>query len=275
MYFASMGSVSTGVQFFNHLFRSKRWSAFHSPFLFDLFTYCCDERNGSTTFKQIEKQRKALIASEEMISRKDFGAGSVLLDNAATGSISAIAKNALSMPFQCRFLFRLAAFMKPGHILEFGTSLGISTSYLSSGAPYALIHTVEGDPEIAKRAAIVFNELGLKNIELHTTSFDQYIFKTASGKETPDLLFLDGHHTAYALLSYFTSLKERLHPNTIIVVDDIHWSKDMNSGWKKLIALPEVTQSVNCFHFGLLFFRPDFLNRENHEIYLPLRMMVK
>ena len=49
----------------------------------------------------------------------------------------------------------------------------------------------------------------------------------------------------------------------------------MSDEWKKITALPEVTQSVDCFHFGLLFFKKDFLNRENHCIRLPLMGLLR
>jgi hypothetical protein len=48
----------------------------------------------------------------------------------------------------------------------------------------------------------------------------------------------------------------------------------MTRGWHELINYPEVTQSVDCFHFGLIFFRNDFIGQENHKIRLPIKMML-
>jgi hypothetical protein len=86
-----------------------------------------------------------------------------------------------------------------------------------------------------------------------------------------DLIFLDGNHRSEALLQYYRSLRPYIHEHTILVIDDIHWSKDMHDGWSQLTGLPEITQSVDCYHFGLLFFRTDFINKENHLIRLPLK----
>lgn len=273
-FLCSMGKMYTAFQFLKHLRLARRWDAFHSPYLFDLFTACCDESKESPAFQKIEFRRRALLSSKEQILRLDYGAGSVSEQKNQVSPVAQIAKNALSRPFQCRFLFRLVEFLKPRRTLEFGTSLGISTAYMSAGCSTSAIDTVEGDPEVAKIASVTFNQLGCKNITLYPSRFQDYIDRKLDQKEKIDLFFLDGHHTAKALLHYYNALKPRIHSNTIIVVDDIYWSKDMNGGWFELINYPEVTQSVDCFHFGLIFLNNDFIGKENHKIRLPIKMML-
>jgi predicted O-methyltransferase YrrM len=269
-----MGKAYTTVRFLAHLWRAKRWDAFHSPYLFDLFTTCCDEGRQSPAFQKIEQRRSALLSSNMQIPRMDYGAGSLAGHKQKTAEISGVAANALSRPFQCRFLFRLVGHLQPHRILEFGTSLGITAAYMAAGWPESGIDTVEGDPEIAKIAEDTFAGLGYKTISQYPILFGEYINTQLHQKETIDLLFLDGHHTSAALLHYYDALKPKLHKNTVIIVDDIYWSGDMTSGWNTLIQYPEVTQSVDCFHFGLIFFRDDFIGRENHRIRLPLKMML-
>lgn len=169
---------------------------------------------------------------------------------------------------------RLAAFSNSIHILELGTSLGISTAYYAIGAPEARVDTVEGDPEVATKAVELLNSLHLKNVTVHCETFDDFISKYNPSTGKIDLLFLDGDHRMESTLQYYQGFRKHLHPGTIVIVDDIYWSKEMTACWEKLITHPEVTQSVNCFHFGLLFYNHDFLNKENHEIHLPLRMLV-
>ena len=268
-----MGFMYTSLSFIRHLLRAKRWDAFHSPWLFELFTFCCDEKLTSPQFEKIEKRRKSLQTSDNVINRIDYGAGSTAIASQRT-TIGQIARNALSHPFQCRFLYRLANFHNPQHILEFGTSLGISTAYLSTGCVTTSIDTVEGDPQIAELAKQTFDAVGCHNISLCSMTFQEYIDHYLSGKGLIDIVFLDGHHTSRALLQYYQLLKHQFHPNTILVVDDIYWSEDMNNGWQELIHYPEVTQSVDCFHFGLVFFNDEFIGRENHKIRLPVKMML-
>ncbi len=266
-----MGKTYTSIQFMMHLFRARRWDAFHSPYLFDLFTYCCDENNGSPKFERIEQHRNYLLTSCEQIARLDYGAGSVA---GQAMQVSGLARNALSQPFQCRFLFRLVNFLKPQSVLELGTSFGISTAYLSAGSISSEIDTVEGDPEIAAFAEKTFEALDCQNISLYVTRFQDYIDLHLTEKGTIDLLFIDGHHTGQALLHYYDAIKHTFHSDTVLVVDDIYWSEDMQAGWNELISYPEVTQSVDCFHFGLIFFSNNFIGLENHKIRLPIRMML-
>jgi predicted O-methyltransferase YrrM len=269
-----MGKAYTTLRFLAHLRQAKRWDAFHSPYLFNLFTTCCDEHRQSPAFQKIEQRRSVLLSSKTQIRRKDYGAGSPAGHKNETSKISEIAANALSRPFQCRFLFRLVEYLKPLRLLEFGTSLGISTAYMAAGWPECRIDTVEGDPEVANLAEDTFSVLACNNITLHPHIFDEYIRRNRHQKEVIDVLFLDGHHTSTALLHYYDELKPILCANTVIVVDDIYWSKDMTSGWNTLIRYPEVTQSVDCFHFGLIFFRDDFIGGEHHRVRLPLKMML-
>ncbi len=269
-----MSKWYTITKFLTHLSQSRRWDAFHSPFLFDLFTFCCDEKKRSPVFEIIESSRQALLSSKDVVSRVDYGAGSKARVDPLNVPVAQIAGQALSHPFQCRFLFRLATFLNPTLILEFGTSLGISTAYLAAGAPGAAIQSVEGDPMISKLAREFFDKLGFVNIELYNETFQNFIETNLGSTEKIDLLFLDGHHIAKALLHYYNLLKSKTHAETIIVVDDIYWSKDMNAGWNELIQYPEVTQSVDCFHFGLIFFKNDFMGKEHHKIRLPLRMLL-
>jgi predicted O-methyltransferase YrrM len=269
-----MSRTYTTFQFIAHYFRSRRWDAFHSPFLFSLLTHCCDETITDPGFEVIEQLRTKLIYADDSIVRKDFGKGSLFMEKGNTVPVAAIARHALSLPFQCRFLYRLTSFLKPQRIVEFGTSLGISAAYLAIGAPKGDVVTIEGDPEVAARAAAVFKSMALDNISLHASTFEDYISSLQFDSPKIDLLFLDGHHTASAVMSYYTSLKHYLHAESVVVVDDIYWSPDMQEGWKKMVNLPEVSQSIDCFHFGLLFFKPDFLNKENHVIRLPLKMVL-
>jgi predicted O-methyltransferase YrrM len=185
--------------------------------------------------------------------------------------ISTIAKSSLSLPFQCRFLYRLIKLIHPELVLEFGTSLGIATGYIALGNPSCQVLTVEGDPHLVSRGEQVFHHLDIRNVSVFNATFEDFIRMKLAEFGTIDFIFLDGNHHAAALLDYYNALKKHISQKTIIMIDDIYWSKDMQEGWTELISLPEVTQSVDCFRFGLLFFNPDFIAKENHLIRLPFK----
>ena len=265
-----MKPVAATFQYLKHRFKAKRWDSFHSPYLFHLFITCCDEKNNSPLFEKIERERNRFKDSDESIERVDYGAGSVFSTVGKQQKIANIARHALSNPFQCRFLSRLVKYTQAKTVLEFGTSLGISGAYLATGNPEAHVITVEGDPALVIRSRKVFETLALINIQILEGTFESFI-STTNDLTPVDILFLDGNHQSKALLEYYHSLKHLYKPETVIVVDDIYWSEDMKNGWNELIALQEVTQSVDCYHFGLLFFNQGFLQKENHVVKLPLR----
>ena len=256
--------------FIRHWRKSKKWNAFHSPYLFQLFTACIGPTPGHLNPDRIERIRKRFIESEEMFQRSDYGAGSSFSEKTNFQKISTIARYALSPPAKCRFLANLAHFIQANNILELGTSLGISASYLAMACPQANVITIEGDPVIADKAIQVFAELELTNVRLINQRFDQF-FQASEGLSKIDLCYIDGHHTSVALLQQLNWLEPFIHERSIIVVDDIHWSEDMSAGWLTLTNRPGIRQSIDCFSFGMLFFNPNFLNKENHQVRLPLR----
>ena len=269
-----MGKSYTTLKFFEHYLQSKRWDAFHSPFLFSLFTACCNEKHREQDFYDIEALRRKLKSSREVISPVDLGAGSFRSGQTHKKTIGKIARDALSYSFQGRFLYRMAQFVQPSRMVELGTSLGITTAYMALGAKNAVIDSVEGDPAIASKASEVFKELGINNVTIHQEPFSQFLERGFASTPEPGIIFIDGHHTGAAVQSYYLSILPFVHERTILVIDDIYWWADMQQGWQTLKDRPEVTQSVDCFHFGLLFFSSDFKCREHHITRLPLRMQL-
>ncbi|MDQ3018194.1 MAG: hypothetical protein M3R25_15895, partial [Bacteroidota bacterium] len=114
-----MVKTYTGISFLRHLLQSTGWSRFHSPYLFQLFQYCCDEKNTMPEFEMIEEKRRQLRASNDVIVRRDYGAGSLQI-RGSKQRVSSIASHALSLQFQCRFMARLAKFTTPDRVLELG-----------------------------------------------------------------------------------------------------------------------------------------------------------
>ena len=43
----------------------------------------------------------------------------------------------------------------------------------------------------------------------------------------------------------------------MVILDDIHWSKEMNQAWKTIKARPEISISIDLFEAGVLFFKRD------------------
>lgn len=268
-----LNKIHSGLKFIGHHCSAKRWDAFHSPNLYHLFSYACNEQIKFPFFRTIEEKRSLFLRSDKLIHRTDYGAGTTGKTRSDL-SISDIAKSSLSLPFQCRFMARLTHYNGSNNIVELGTSLGITSAYLASSTSGKVI-TVEGDPIIAQTAEELFRSLGLSNAHVINARFEDFFTGKTVTIDPVDLLFIDGNHKADKVRFYFESFLSTYHQDTIVVVDDIHWSDDMYKGWKELIGHTAVTQSVDCFHFGLLFFNHSFLEKEHHTIRLPLKSLFK
>ncbi|HJW31635.1 MAG TPA: hypothetical protein VJ508_20580, partial [Saprospiraceae bacterium] len=77
-YLVRMSASYTVRQFAAHLLRSHGWSSFHSPYLFDLFSYCCDDHIQFNAFRPIEEIRMEWLLNKSAIQLQDHGAGSRL-----------------------------------------------------------------------------------------------------------------------------------------------------------------------------------------------------
>lgn len=139
-------------------------------------------------------------------------------------------------PVEARFLFHLVRTLKPDHVIEMGTCVGISGSYVASAMDLngkGHLWTLEGSPETAKIAKATFAELGVTNrITLTLGPFRDTLAPVSADRKI-DLAFIDGHHEGPATLRYFETIKPRLSKGAVVWFDDIDWP-GMVSAWATL-----------------------------------------
>jgi len=185
---------------------------------------------------------------------KDLGAGSKVLKSKSR-KISDISKKVGISNKKARLLYRLVNFFQPKSILELGTSLGISTYAMSLGNPNSKIITIEGCPETAAVAKEQFEFNHLNNINLIVNSFDKELNNLKHQKF--DLIYIDGNHQKEPTLSYFETLIGTLNNDSVMILDDIHWSKGMTEAWDTIKQNPKVTLTIDVFYWGIVFFRKE------------------
>lgn len=172
--------------------------------------------------------------------------------------MSEIAERSSKDKKYCELLFRLAYHFKPTTILEFGTSLGISTAYLASASPNAKVITIEGCRNTASEAKNNFQTLGLQNIETIAGDFDTELSAVGSRQSAIiDFIFFDGNHKKEPTLKYFSQCLESIHNNSVFIFDDIHWSDEMEEAWEEIKSHPKVSVTIDLFFLGLVFFRKE------------------
>lgn len=259
-----MGRLADSISsYIRHRFSVQSKFSLHSPFIYAFWAGVLKDSSGYPAFTEAENIRKELLKDKRTIHRLDFGAAQK--DHSpltADVTIADLARRSLVSSSKGEFLFKLARFCKPENILEFGTSLGLSSVYLSSAVPEAKIITMEGCPETASIAASVFAKAGLKNIHTVKGRFEEILAGVLERMPQIDFVFFDGNHRQQPTLDYFEAVLPHLHPHSVAVFDDIHWSAGMETAWKNIIAKPEVKVSIDLFHLGVLFFREE-LSKED------------
>lgn len=122
------------------------------------------------------------------------------------------------------FLYGLTRMILPQRILETGTNIGISTSYMALACEhngFGIIDTIEHDHTVASRAQEKFDKLGFSNIiNIHRQSIETF---NVTGQY--DLLWLDSELS----LRYGELLRfwPNIAPGGIICIHDL-WCLDFD-----------------------------------------------
>jgi predicted O-methyltransferase YrrM len=149
----------------------------------------------------------------------------------------------------------LAVNQQAKNIIELGTCLGITTSYLAKSTPSAEILTIEGCPETAAVAYQNFTALNLSNVELQVGNFNELLPKAIANAAELDFVYVDGNHTKQATLNYFNWCLPKIHENSLLIFDDIYWSEGMKEAWEEIKNHPDVTVTIDLFWIGLVYFK--------------------
>lgn len=240
--------------YLKHRLTAKTRHGTHSPFVYKLADEVIYDFSNKSEYKNIEAQRKKLFNDDSEITVTDLGAGSHLNKNRVK-KVSQIAKNALKSPRLAQLIYRLAENTKPKTAIELGTCLGITSAYLAKANPQAQIITIEGCPETAGVAGNNFKDLDLNNIELHVGNFDLLLPDIIAKQPTLDFVYIDGNHRKDATLNYFKWCLPKVTEDSLLIFDDIYWSKGMKEAWNEIKNHPDVTVTVDLFWIGLVYFK--------------------
>lgn len=242
------------IAYIRHRLKAKTRHGLHSPFVYHLVDKVIYDFSPKEAYNDIEQLRSELLHDNRIIRITDLGAGSHFNNNKKK-QVKQLAKNALKPARLAQLIHRLANEFKPRNIVELGTCLGITTAYLAKAVPSAKVTSIEGCPETAMVAKENLEKLHIQNTNILTGSFDQVLPGFIAGEKILDLVFVDGNHRKEATLSYFNRCLPALHEGSVMIFDDIYWSKDMEEAWEEIKAHPQVTVSVDLFWIGLVFFR--------------------
>ena len=134
-----------------------------------------------------------------------------------------------------KLIYRLITHYKSENILEIGDSEQLNKTFLSNiqlKANLYLYYTKTGEMSAIKTQ---------NNIQ--PESFDFVFFNMQNNDELTLNKFMN-------CLNYF-------HNNSVVVINNIHQSKEMEEVWRKIMTQKEVTISIDLFFIGLVFFRKE------------------
>lgn len=228
----------------------------HSPFVFDFITKVLNDDRHFYAYESIENLRLLLLTDEKQLVIEDFGAGS-RVKKTNLRSVKDIARSSLKPKKFGQLLFRIVDRYSPSTILELGTSLGVTTAYLASAKSASVVVTMEGSKAVAEVAKNNFCNLNLPNIRLVEGNFDETLPATVKETGKVDLAFIDGNHRYEPTVRYYRQLLPAVHEHSVLIFDDIHWSKEMEQAWDEICKDPAVMLSIDLFFIGLVFFRKE------------------
>jgi predicted O-methyltransferase YrrM len=241
--------------YLQHLLKAQtvRGHGVHSPFVYELVTEVLPDQQ-SPEFGKIESLRNQMLLDMETVVVHDLGAGSRVLQSPER-KIRDIARHSLKNARMGRLLYRLARHSESAHLLELGTSLGITSAYLAATGKE--VTTIEGCPNISARAQQNLNALGLSHVSLFTGNFDDRLPEVLDAHPECRYVFVDGNHSYEATMRYFHLLCDKLTNHSVIIFDDIYWSKGMLRAWKEIINHPKSRVTIDLFHLGLVYFKNE------------------
>lgn len=242
-----------------------RGHGIHSPFVFEFVTKVLNDQQAYPAYATVESLRSVLKKDERVLPVLDLGAGSGK-KTSGERKVADIARHAAKPKKLGQLLYRMVQYYQPSSIIELGTSLGITTAYLAKAHPNGSLTTIEGSPVIAETAAANFRNLGLDKIQLVTGNFDDRLPEVLATVPSVDFAFVDGNHRQEPTYRYFLQLLEKVKPDSILVFDDIHWSREMEAAWQQIREHPAVRCTIDLFFIGIVLFRQEFHEKQHFTI---------
>ena len=260
------------------LYRAKSWlrhqltawntggEGVHSPYLFEWVRMVMMDKNAYYIWGEIERCREKMLRDERVLRFVDFGSGAKEKGEVRERRVRELAKNSLASKRYAQVLSRLVNWLgetqeeKKGlKIVELGTSLGITTAYLAAMDSRNTMVTYEGCEDVANVARENWNRLNISNISCVIGEIN--IERLAQDIEQLDVAFIDANHTYASTCQYFDVLAGKVHEKSVIVVDDIHHSAEMERAWKEICSDERVTSTIDLYQMGLVFFDKHYWKR--------------
>ncbi|MBS1647797.1 MAG: class I SAM-dependent methyltransferase [Bacteroidetes bacterium] len=253
-------SLYSFFKYISYYSKSCNAHGIHSPFVYKLYTEVIVPQGSYYAFNTLDAVKKQALKSTQQIEVLDLGAGSKKMGKRRR--VQDIAKHSVIQKKYGELLFRLVHYLRPQHVLELGTSLGISAMYMAMASKKTPITSVEACPNTFLFAQSMMTQNKQNNVSLVNASFDAFFQNLKSGVYF-DFVFIDGNHTYEATMRYFYFLLKTAKEQSVFVFDDIYWTPGMAKAWQEIKSHPMVTLSLDLYKVGIVFFRSEQKQKEH------------
>jgi predicted O-methyltransferase YrrM len=248
------------LKYIQYQTKAQNLHGLHSPFVYELTEQVIYNEMQYYCYDKIEGIRQNLLNDKRTCACIELGAGSYA-NKKQVKAVKQIASTALKSAKYSQLLFRLSNYFQPKTILEIGTSLGVTTSYMASASRNSLVITLEGCEDVLEIAKQNFDDLKLNNVKSVLGNFNETLPKILSQEQNLDFVFFDGNHKYEPTIRYFNWCKEKAAAESVFVFDDIYWSKEMGKAWEEIKNHPDVMISLDLYYLGIVFFKKQLVKQ--------------
>lgn len=241
--------------------RHKGGHGIHSPFVYDFIVGVFRNKQIPHELERIEEIRSTLRQSDEFIWVDDLGSGHLNRDPERK-SVSRITRTAATRRKYGRLLYKISRYAKPTKVLELGTSLGFGSMYLGMANQQSEMVTIDGCKACSGIAERNFKALEFNHIRVMNGAFQHILPQVLKELNWIDLVYFDGDHSKAPLLHYFETALSYIRNDTIFIIDDIHWSIEMEKAWESIKKHPRVKVTLDLFQLGIVFFRKELQKQD-------------
>ncbi len=197
------------------------------------------------------KFRRQLARSTQPVATHTLGAPSQN-GRGSERTVGQLVRGGSTSPVHQRLLELLIEKFGCRVVFELGTSIGLTTLYLSRPKK-SQVYTFEGNEELLEIAKKHFELFNRSNIRPVAGNIDATLPDMLAESPPPDMVYIDANHRYEATLEYTQQFIRNNKRPMICIIGDIYWSPGMTRAWKQLAAAPEVVVSIDLYEIGILF----------------------
>ncbi|MCE5226042.1 MAG: SAM-dependent methyltransferase [Porphyromonadaceae bacterium] len=241
--------------------RYRKGYGVHSPFVYNVITKVIEESGSYYPLSDIALTRLKLHYREEMVSYPDKRNK----EKSKQQTIGHLVQKKAISPKQGALLFKLTNYFKPVHILQIGTTMGLSSLYLTSYASGLRCIALESLPEFAAVARETLKE-ARNQIDLRVGNYLNLLPQAIQDLKQLDFVFFNTPNDELSCSLLFNECVKHVHQETVFVFVGIKSSAKMRKIWAEICSHPDVTVTIDLYSLGIVFFN-NKLHKRNYITY--------